>query len=332
MTERDRDRSGRAGSLDDPDVVIRLTTHWRLLVAGPLALAIVVVVVGLLLPRRFTVSASFVPAVPEGGSSQLAGVAASFGVAVSTGAALQTPQLYAELAVSNRVLRAVVTGRLSPSDEGSIAGSLIDYYRIAESEPLRRRDLAVRRLRAELDVQANVRTGLVRVSTRQPSPAVAAAIVASVLREIGEFNVSARRSRSGAEREFVEARLQIARSELLETEARLERFLERNREYRGSTGLVFEHERLQRAVALRQGVVVTLATALEQARIDEVRNTPVVTMVELPEPPGLPDSRLLVFKALAAFGLGALLIGTGLAIVPIVRMSVSRVRGISSAD
>jgi uncharacterized protein involved in exopolysaccharide biosynthesis len=38
----------------------------------------------------------------------------------------------------------------------------------------------------------------------------------------------------------------------------------------------------------------TLTQAYEQARIDEVRNTPVITVVEPPESPVRPDSRRLV--------------------------------------
>jgi hypothetical protein len=41
--------------------------------------------------------------------------------------------------------------------------------------------------------------------------------------------------------------------------------------------------RLQRQVDLRQQVYVALAQSYEQARIDEVRTTPVVTVVEAPE-------------------------------------------------
>jgi uncharacterized protein involved in exopolysaccharide biosynthesis len=50
-----------------------------------------------------------------------------------------------------------------------------------------------------------------------------------------------------------------------------------------------------------------LAQNFEQARIDEVRDIPVITIVEAPEPPALPDSRMLLLRGLLALVAGALL-------------------------
>src|SRR5690606_9280112 len=86
-----------------------------------------------------------------------------------------------------------------------------------------------------------------------------------------------------AEREFVGARLQEAERELREAEAELEAFLRQNRRYDQSAQLQFEYGRLQRQVELRQQVYVTLAQAFEQVRIEEVRNTPVISVLESPE-------------------------------------------------
>jgi hypothetical protein len=67
-------------------------------------------------------------------------------------------------------------------------------------------------------------------------------------------------------------------------------------------------------VSLRQQVVSGLAQGLEQARLDESRNLPVITIVEAPVRPALPDSRRLVLKALfAAIVSGTALLGLVLA-------------------
>ena len=78
-----------------------------------------------------------------------------------------------------------------------------------------------------------------------------------------------------------------------------------------SPELSFRQERLAREVALRQEMYTNLASAWEQARIEEVRDTPLITVVEPAEEPVRPDSRRLVVKTgLALFAgmfLGALL-------------------------
>jgi hypothetical protein len=78
--------------------------------------------------------------------------------------------------------------------------------------------------------------------------------------------------------------------------------------------LVLQEDRLRREVSLRQQVVSGLAQGLEQARLEESRNLPVITIVEAPVRPALPDSRRLVLKALfAAIVSGTALLGLVLA-------------------
>jgi hypothetical protein len=50
-----------------------------------------------------------------------------------------------------------------------------------------------------------------------------------------------------------------------------------------------------------------LQQSLEQAKSEEVRTTPVVTVVQPPTRPALPDPRRLAFKALLALFLGGAL-------------------------
>jgi len=58
---------------------------------------------------------------------------------------------------------------------------------------------------------------------------------------------------------------------------------------------------------MQQQVYSSLAQAFEQARIDEVRNTPVLTLVDPPNLPAEPDRRWLLAKALLAALLGAMI-------------------------
>ena len=60
--------------------------------------------------------------------------------------------------------------------------------------------------------------------------------------------------------------------------------------------------------------VTARATAYAQARIDEVRNTPVITVIAQPEPPALPDPRGRLPKLLLGVTLG-LMVGFGLAFI-----------------
>jgi hypothetical protein len=92
----------------------------------------------------------------------------------------------------------------------------------------------------------------------------------------------------------------------------LKTFLQNNLTYQGSPRLQLEFARLQRHVDLVQQVYVTLSQEYEQARIQEVRNTPVITIVDRPEASAHHSIRLstagllglvagLIMAAMAAF-------------------------------
>ena len=79
--------------------------------------------------------------------------------------------------------------------------------------------------------------------------------------------------------------------ELAFAEDSLKAFMFENRQFSNSPQLVFEEDRLQRQVSMRQDLVSAIAQAYEQARIEEVRNLPVITVIDHPEPPALADPR-----------------------------------------
>jgi uncharacterized protein involved in exopolysaccharide biosynthesis len=99
---------------------------------------------------------------------------------------------------------------------------------------------------------------------------------------VDSFNLERRRRRAGQERAFIEGRMAAAQSELSDAEDNLRHFHDRNRRIE-SPDLQFENDRLTRTVQLRQTVYVQLVTAYDQARIEEVRSAPVVTLVDPPE-------------------------------------------------
>jgi uncharacterized protein involved in exopolysaccharide biosynthesis len=125
-----------------------------------------------------------------------------------------------------------------------------------------------------------------------------------ILALVDAFNLETRQTQAGEERRFIEARMDAARSELRAAEDQLRTFLQRNRDFRNSPELMLANERLQREVAWRQQVFTSLAQAYEQARIEEVRNIPVTTLIEPPAAPVRPDGR-----GTAKWGLLALVIG-----------------------
>jgi uncharacterized protein involved in exopolysaccharide biosynthesis len=116
-------------------------------------------------------------------------------------------------------------------------------------------------------------------------------IARAVLDQVNVFNLNRRQEQAAGERQFIEGRLADAQAQLSQAENNLEGFLSENRDFRSSPSLTLEYDRLNRNVNSRQSLYNALATSYEQAKIEEVRDLPVITVLEPPELPILPDPR-----------------------------------------
>lgn len=292
---------------------VLLRRRW--LVAGiPVALAFLVCLFTLLQPRTYTSAASITPQSENVQTGRLAGLAAQFGLSLPRGgAASQSPEFYADLIESRTILTQLArTEYMVPeevSGETQLRRNLLDLYEIeADSEPLRI-EMALERLGDDVDVTVNVETGVVGVTVRSPWPGLSQRMARRLIDLVNRFNLQTRQSQAAEERRFLADRVDSARVDLRQAEEELRRFLEQNRAYQNSPQLQFEHDRLQRRVTLQQQVYTSLVESLEQAKIEEVRDTPVITVVEEPYDPARPDRRYLLAKGVLSLLLGTLIAG-----------------------
>ena len=165
-----------------------------------------------------------------------------------------------------------------------------------------------------ISVSIGPETGVVTVRVRTDQPELSAAVGRRLLDLISAFDLEIRQSQASVERDFAGGRLGQLRTELSTAEDSLKTFLVENRQFANSPQLTFEHDRLQRQVVMMQELVTAMAQAYEQARIDEVRNTSVITVIDQPEPPALPDPRGRLMKLVLGMILG-LMAGLGLAFI-----------------
>jgi uncharacterized protein involved in exopolysaccharide biosynthesis len=127
---------------------------------------------------------------------------------------------------------------------------------------------------------------------------------ANLLDQVNVFNLNRRQEQASAEREFIEKRLADAQAQMSAAENNLQVFLTENRDFRSSPTLTLEFDRLNRTVASRQSLYNGLATSYEQAKIEEVRDLPVITVLEPPEMPIEADPRGGKRKALIGLLIG----------------------------
>lgn len=263
--------------------------------------------IALLGKRTYTVTAAFMPQ-SKRGVSGLSGIAAQFGIALPLGESGTTPAFYVDLINSQPLLGNLVDTRFSyAADSGKASGNLVElYHSRGRTAPLRR-DAAIRRVEKNVNAVAQPKTGLVHLEVTAMNPDLATQMTRRIIDLVNTFNVETRQSQAAAERRFAELRKAEVAADLRAAEDRLQSFMQRNRDYRNSPELSFQQDRLSRAVSMEQQVYNSLAEAYEQAKLEEVRDTPVLTVVEAPTPPVRPDSRGVIKKGLAGLLVGGVI-------------------------
>jgi uncharacterized protein involved in exopolysaccharide biosynthesis len=240
-------------------------------------------------PRLYTTEAQFMPKGSRG-QSQIQGLAQQFGIAVSSGDAGASPQFYMDLLESRPLLAAVADRQYRiRTDTGIITGNLAKIYNIRNRNPAVAKSSVVNRLRGQVDEKTSLKTGVITVNVHAKYPELAVQIAQGLLDQVNAFNLNRRQEQASAERGFIEGRLAEAQSQLSQAEDNLQSFLTENRDFRSSPSLQLGFDRLNRTVSSRQSLYNGLATSYEQAKIEEVRDLPVISVLEPPELPIQPD-------------------------------------------
>lgn len=304
--------TGKAPRAADPDEIsvlsiVNVVLRNRGLVLGTAVLCFATLVaVTLLKPRTFLSSSALIPK-SRNAASNLAGLAAQFGLAVPASEGTDSPDFYVELLQTRYILgQAVLTKYDFDTAAGRVSGTLVDLYKIKGETSALRKERAIQRLRKDIETDVH-KTGVLSLDVTMPYASLSEQVNRRLVELMQQFNLDTRQSQAGAERRFTENRLNETQRDLRESEDKLQAFLQRNRDYRNSPLLVFQEERLNREVSRQQQLYSSLSEAYESAKIEEVRNTPVLTVVEPPELPIRPKPRGLLKKGVLAFAVGSLI-------------------------
>lgn len=257
-------------------------------------------------PKVYKASASFVPQGSDASRNVLSGLAGQFGMTIPGAASTNSSDFYSKLLRSPALLREVVRDTFQVVEEGGRAVPFIELFQIAPGSPKLREELAVRQLKSMVNTSVDKTTGIVEYSIATRWPSISLALATSLLNSLNEFNLRSRQTQAASERDFLERRLDVANAELLTAEGRLQRFLTSNRQF-ASPQLQFQRERLEREVLLRQQVVGALTQSYEEAALREVRDTPLLTPIEAPTVPALPEPRGRVRRVILGAFAGGLI-------------------------
>jgi tyrosine-protein kinase Etk/Wzc len=292
------------------ELMTPLVRRWRLIVATAVVCGLLAAVFLLLQPRTYRASTTFTP---ENTSSSgllsslvgLAGIAGQLGLGTSSSNSV-SPDFFVKLVHSEEVLRPTLLTEFA-LDSASRPQPLLSLLKIRGRFPEEQLQRGVLVLRKRTEANTDKSTGIVTLRVTLQSPQLASNVANHMVRLLNRFNLETRQSQSREQRRFSGERLAEAEKELRAAEQAQLAFLQRNRQYLDSPLLAYEHNRLNREVMLRQEVYQTLTKAYEEARIAEVRDTPVLTVIDSAVAPVHPSGPRRVLGTTVALIFGAAL-------------------------
>jgi tyrosine-protein kinase Etk/Wzc len=297
------------------ELMTPLVRRRRLITATAIGCALLAAVFLLLQRRTYTAITTFTP---ENTSSTglmsslvgLAGLAGQLGLAGGSSSSV-SPEFFVKLAHSDEVLRSTLLAEFADPDSAAIRRPLLQLLEIEGRSREEQVQRGVSALRKMTEASTDKSTGIVTLRVKLHSSELAADVAKHMVQLLNRFNLESRQSQSREQRRFSGERLAVAEQELRTAEQAQLAFLQRNRQYLDSPLLAFEYNRLNRQVQLRQEVYQTLVKAHEEARIAEVRDTPVLTVIDSAVAPVHPSGPRRVLGTTVALifgaGLGVLL-------------------------
>jgi uncharacterized protein involved in exopolysaccharide biosynthesis len=221
---------------------------------------------------------------PEYGSksasiSGLSQIASLAGVKVGEGA---PTEIYQNLITSESVLEPVILKEYK-TEKFDNPVNLFEYYEIEKSgNSYSRRDyLALfKGLRGSINTKLDRFTRILDISVTMPESQLAADVANELVESLDMYIRTKRKSYALEQIYYLEKRTAQVRDSLTKAEEKLKVFREQNRIVTHSPQLMLEQGRMMREVEILQTVYIELNKQLEIARIDDIRETPVVNLKE----------------------------------------------------
>jgi uncharacterized protein involved in exopolysaccharide biosynthesis len=206
----------------------------------------------------------------------------------------------ADVLTSRELLTATLETRFRDPENPARTVPLLDLLDAGGRTPATRLGEGLRDLEDRVVVDVVRRSSIVSLEVKMDDPQLASAVATRMLELLNTFNLERRQRSSREQRRFAEKRLQVAQAELKAAEGAKRDFLENNRGFRLSPRLAEEYESLVRQVEIKREVLLGLTTTLEESRVAEVRDTPLITTIDRAVPPDRPQQRPLPWGAIGA--------------------------------
>lgn len=291
------------------EVVLILARNFKILLITPALLCIsTIIYVTFFAKPVYTSTSKIMSSSKTGGFSQAAGLAAQIGINIPS-VQSEPRWVYPEI-IKSRTLAKSMLKRKFDTEKFGRQKSLLQILTYGNQKPKISLDtltiLATNNFLGMVEISEDITTKILTLHITSSEPSLAADINQALIDELDTHQRTYNRAKISKTRQFIDERILSIEKELKASEDDLKNFMDRNRRIENSPALQLKQQRLTREVTVLTGVFTTLKQQLETTKIEEVKESDYVIVLDPPEVPlvrSKPKKKLMVILA-GIFGLG----------------------------
>jgi len=296
------------------DIMLILARQLKVIIIMPTILCTLTIINVLFFAKPvYTSTAKIMSSSSGGGMSQAAGLAAQFGIAIPTGQS-EPKWVYPEIIKSRTLARSMLKRKFDTNQFGS-QKNLLQILTYGNDDPQVGLDtleiMAVNNFLAMIDISEDNKTAILTLSINASEPIFAAEVNQALIEQLDTHQRKYNKAKTSDTKQFIEERIIDIEKELMAAEEDLKVFMDRNRRIENSPALRLQQQRLGREVTVLTGVFTTLKQQLETTKIEEVKESDYVIVLDSPEIPlqrSKPNKkRMVILAGILGTGLGVVL-------------------------
>jgi len=243
--------------------------------------------ISFILPKKYIAQSIILPDLDVLGSAQrLGGSLQDLATAAGLNLGVTSPsQLYPDVMLSETILKRVIYHQYKTQKYDTLV-NLVQYWRFDDKDDNLNLEMCFDKLlKKVLSVSADKKTAIITLEVETPEPQLSADIANQITSELDYFQRNFRKTNASEQRKFLDSRLTEVKQDLANAEDNLKNFREKNRKVDQSPQLLLEQERLVREVELNTTLFIEFKKQYELVKIDEIKNIPIVQVLDPARPP-----------------------------------------------
>jgi uncharacterized protein involved in exopolysaccharide biosynthesis len=296
-------KGNSSNQIEITEIVIVLIKNLKLLVYLPIiSIFITIIYVSFFTKPIYTSTAKIMSSSSSGGMSEAVGIASQFGFNISQ-SQNQPRWVYTEIIKSRTIARSMLERKFDTKKYGE-QKTLLQILSYGNEAPQFGKDtlehIAINNFLGMIEIDEDMKTGILTLNVNSEESKFSASLNSVLIKELDNHQRTYNKDITIDTKQFIIERINNTEKELVTAEEALKVFKDRNRRIENSPALQLQQQRLVREVSVLTGVFTTLKQQLETAKIEEVKESDYVIIIDSPTVPlvrSKPNKKLMVVSA-----------------------------------